>query len=1168
MPDWPEVLTAFENSLAVVSERIDAMDGLASGAEAACRMFAQYMDGAELLNLAARIGMGFVTIQLDEPCYRWIGNILDILLESKGIRYITLKILSSCLQLIFLLKRRCKLDESSGWFCTLRLVLGSLLDLHGASHSHYHYDLFRLFVSCRRALKNLTVASCEEKMEASQFSLSCILFESPYPVLWLLKSMSAVIRCQCVFSEDNATKVKDMIFSLVDHTAYLFLTLSKDKFVRAIHSHILYGKLCEEKSSSVIAQERCDGIEDDPYLNSGEDIDARRSVVLVAETLKEQVQNILVSLKEVICDEKKEPFTGVQEYTSLSTIISCLQGFLWGLASALDNVDAPRFNVKIKFSRWKFEPLHEVNLCLDTVADFINYSLRALLVEDDQCFADFDDTLHGQEQQNCGNARNFSTTAAIKEDSSKSVWKKKSHSGNAESILTKVDLSEQLCLRKSLLQGFLRGEDLEAAFFLRQLFIASSAILKLNLQTNRNALSSSLISILIGISRVLLVEFASKVEVPQPFSFVWLDSVVMFLEELGSYFPSSNPTLSRNLYVKLVDLHLRAIGKCISLQGKGATLTSHETESSTKMLNGQMGLSECNISQGPYLDEFKGRLRMSFKAFLKRPSELHLFSVVQAIERALVGMQEGCMINYELQTGSSDGGKVSSTVAAGIDCLDLVLEFVTGRKRLSVVKTHIQSLVTCLFNIILHLQGPKIFYGKAKGNRGDADPDPGSVLRMCVEVLTRVFGKHALLHTDTCHVVQSLRVPAAIFQSFLQLRIYESPGRSDSPRFSDTEGPESVISKNTCVVDRQFSIELYDACCRLLCTVLKHHKSESQRCVAILEDSVCILLRCLEMVNIDPVVRKGYFSWEVQEGVKCACFLRRVYEEFHDGPGVASTEIHEHKCPFLGLLSLDAMATRCIRQQKDVFGRNCFQFLSNYVSIYCGYGPIKTGFRREIDEALRPGVYALIDACSADDLQYLHTVFGEGPCRSTLATLQHDYKQNFQYGGKPANQTHPCAINLLGLQFSTTSCIGLTFTIIGFPLSFTTKHNTIHDTQKKHSLLYPRGFFSESSSIPSSTILGRDLHLPWPPMARVLRLDGRNHRRKHGLATSGHTNWVGVPCAVVIGYGEPGKALLDVSIRASQAGVLLPVARGKLAVGRGSFALVGTCPASIPVYLS
>lgn len=31
---------------------------------------------------------------------------------------------------------------------------------------------------------------------------------------------------------------------------------------------------------------------------------------------------------------------------------------------------------------------------------------------------------------------------------------------------------------------------------------------------------------------------------------------------------------------------------------------------------------------------------------------------------------------------------------------------------------------------------------------------------------------------------------------------------------------------------------------------------------------------------------------------------------------------------------------------------------------------------REIDEALRPGVYALIDSCSPDDLQQLHVVLG------------------------------------------------------------------------------------------------------------------------------------------------------------------------------------------------
>lgn len=58
--------------------------------------------------------------------------------------------------------------------------------------------------------------------------------------------------------------------------------------------------------------------------------------------------------------------------------------------------------------------------------------------------------------------------------------------------------------------------------------------------------------------------------------------------------------------------------------------------------------------------------------------------------------------------------------------------------------------------------------------------------------------------------------------------------------------------------------------------------SECERCIALLEASVSILLYCLETVDADSVARKGYFSWELEEGVKCACFLRRIYEEVSD----------------------------------------------------------------------------------------------------------------------------------------------------------------------------------------------------------------------------------------------------------------------------------------------
>lgn len=56
--------------------------------------------------------------------------------------------------------------------------------------------------------------------------------------------------------------------------------------------------------------------------------------------------------------------------------------------------------------------------------------------------------------------------------------------------------------------------------------------------------------------------------------------------------------------------------------------------------------------------------------------------------------------------------------------------------------------------------------------------------------------------------------------------------------------------------------------------------SECKQCVAHLEASVAGLLNCLETVlDNQSMVNKGCFSLQVEEGVKCACFLRRIYEE-------------------------------------------------------------------------------------------------------------------------------------------------------------------------------------------------------------------------------------------------------------------------------------------------
>ncbi|XP_071930649.1 uncharacterized protein [Coffea arabica] len=871
------------------------------------------------------------------------------------------------------------------------VAVGSLLGWYNTLLAGGHDEFFQLFLSCRRTLKSLLMASCEENMDYNHSSLISLLLEGSSPVLWLLESLLAVVGFQNASSEAVPSQLKDLLFSLMDHTSYMFLTVGKNRLQISL---LFSGMDYNGQDNFAVGSQDTDLAEDEPHLDFCRDNDPCKSLALVANVLSECMQNSLACFSQAYASENLGVLPEFQELKKLSPVISCIQGFLWGLASGLGNIDAENCKMRIRLSKCELEPLYKLNIFINTCAEYVSYFLQLFLLEDDSlaqnlaiaqkldqpeldhlCLeneevfinkgADGNDVLHAEMSQVSepfGNRGNNE----VHYISDKSVVKGKPIPKNedVESLLAKVQLFDSRCLRKTFLHELIRGDKSEEAYFLKQLFLAAAAILRLKLELGSTALLQNIMPILLGVSEVLLLEFARDVA-PPPFSFVWLNGVIKFMEELGNCFPSSSPILSRKLYGKLIDLHLRSIGKCIVLQGKIATLSSKETGSSMEKPIEWLNFSESSISHElSCLDDFIARLRTSFRVLVQKSSELHLLTAIQAIERAVVGVQDGCLTNYEIHIGSLGCGKVSSVVAAGIDCLDSLIEFVTGRKRLNVVKRHIQSLVACLFNVVLHLQGPSIFQGNVNFDEGYTGPDSGSVILMCIELLRRVTGKHALFQMDASYVGQSLNIPAALFQNLLQLQLSDSYSSTTS-KTTDTCSLKITSGR---ILDGRYSLDLYAACCRLLSSLVKHHGSETQRCAALLEHSVSILLHCLEMVNIDPIVRGGNFAWEVQEGVKCACCLRRVYEE--------------------------------IRQQKDSLGRYCFQFLSCYIWVYCGFGPLKTGIRREIDEALRPGVYALIDACSADQLQHLHTVFGEGPCRSALAILQNDYKLYFQYEGK------------------------------------------------------------------------------------------------------------------------------------------------------------------------
>ncbi|CAN8229982.1 unnamed protein product [Cochlearia groenlandica] len=756
--------------------------------------------------------------------------------------------------------------------------------------------LFSLFITCRRTLKNIATASCDKMLRATKLPLS----DSSLLASWLFKSAQAAVTCQERFSNDRTRKSRDALFSLMDHTSYMFLTVSEYHFSEALPLF-------------------------DEQLVSSEFPEGSGQANPRFESLTEQAENLLNALRATFRDEENVFECKTVLLNKLAPMFSCFSGLLWGIASAMSRKDMQKTHQNTKL-RWKSEQFSKLSVTIHVLSKFFEVFVQCLF-------------LSGDEQREIQTDINWTRLFDETEGSNDFVC---------------GDVVEASDVKTKIIEGMIKGDSSEVALALRHLLIASAAILRLNLQIDGITISSTFVSFLTGISNDLLSALADMSEVPLEFSFIWLDGAVKVLEELGSHVCLSNPTLNRDLYSKLIELHLKVIGKCISLQGKKATLESHETGFGTNVIHTKQALPEESHSQRfHWLDELKGRLRVSFKVFIQNSSELHLLSGVQAVERALVGVCEVCPAIYSIRTGNRDGGRISQTAAAGIDCLDLLLEHATGRKRLNVVKRHIQGLMSAVFGIVAHMQSPFIFF--TNGNQSSNSPDAGSVILMCVEVLIRIAGKHALFQMDSSHVSKSIHIPGAVFLDYLQTTRVGSSVR---------EGNLLGSSKDL-QVDQKFSMSLYAASCRLLYTAIKHHKSETEGSIATLQDSVSALLYCLETAGNQS---SNCVSWEVEEGIRCACFLRRIYEE--------------------------------LRQQKDVFGQHCFKFLATYISVSSGYGPLKTGIKREVDEALKPGVYALIDSCSPKDLQYLHTVFGEGPCRNSLSTLQQDYKLNFKYGGK------------------------------------------------------------------------------------------------------------------------------------------------------------------------
>lgn len=569
-----------------------------------------------------------------------------------------------------------------------------MLNYQDSSKAYSHYEVLKLFLCCRKTLKYLCAASCYENAGAG------VLSEGSFPFIWLFKSAYLVLGLQDAQAADDYNQDTDIAFSLMDHTSHIFLVSSNYYFGLSLLA-LLDAKSSGAKTEPDDANAKSDSIQAASYPASYKDSEAWDGMFIIAHCIKKETQALLGFLEDFL-DNKLVNLGSKHLYSSkLSYLVSCLSGYFWGLASALSQIDVKGGDSKLISLRNKKDFVSKLNALIKIYSEVVRPQLCILIDRSDK-LVDYFGNLSGVEEFShnndtsvtdiCGQGRRLKSmvktcleSPAFGHDSL--IANVNSHGSEVEVGSSNPNTSAEFhsldihILNKHLLRQIMAGDEREEAFMLRHLFISYSALLRLNLQVGTDCLSPSILRIFMAIAQFLILELANSSKAPEPFVFVALDGCLKYLEELGSHFPSTDPSLSRNIYTRLIELHLMAIGKCISLQGKEYALISHEIESSTKFLQSCKGSNESSYWHSSFcLDQLKARLRMSFEVFIRKSSELHLLSGVQAIERALVGVQVGCTSNYDIYTGKAGGGMVSSYVAAGIDCLDLLLENVTGEK--------------------------------------------------------------------------------------------------------------------------------------------------------------------------------------------------------------------------------------------------------------------------------------------------------------------------------------------------------------------------------------------------------------------------------------------------------------------------------------------------------
>ena len=192
--------------------------------------------------------------------------------------------------------------------------------------------------------------------------------------------------------------------------------------------------------------------------------------------------------------------------------------------------------------------------------------------------------------------------------------------------------------------------------------------------------------------------------------------------------------------------------------------------------------------------------------------------------------------------------------------------------------------------------------------------------------------------------------------------------------------------------------------CALLAALLRSRRVELKRSAALITASCAALLDAMRAWN------QHYHQSIVEAEIAGSAMGAPPRQQAHAAAAAAAAEAHN--------AAMRSAATALVPVYEEAnsagLGRYCAHLLADAVTASCGGsgegggggggagfgGP---GIGPAAEKALRPGVFALLDACGDRELQQLHGALGSlagGARRVVLSALIDEHRRSHKYDGK------------------------------------------------------------------------------------------------------------------------------------------------------------------------